>query len=126
MSTRFGYSRSESQEPPIIVRAQVLNACGRAGLAARITERLGNLTVGRMRFDVIAVGNFDRTDVRRSFVINYHLSAEQARAITESLDFGPVDIIDSDAGSNDLGLDFTLVLGSTVVETDPATPAGPN
>lgn len=79
-----------------------------------------------MRFDVIAVGNFNRTDVRRSFVINYHLSAEQARAITESLDFGPVDIIDSGAGSNDLGLDFTLVLGSSVIETDPTTPAGPN
>jgi hypothetical protein len=64
--------------------------------------------------------------VRRSFVINYHLSAEQARAITESLDFGPVDVIESGAGSNDLGLDFTLVLGSTVVETDPATPDEPN
>ena len=127
MSTRFGYSRSENQEPPIIVRAQVLNACGRPGLAARTAEHLGALTVGRLRFDVVDVGNFSRTDVRRSFVINYNLSPQQARAIVESLDFGPIDIIESDAGSNDLGLDFSIVLGSTVSDTDPTDPsADPN
>ncbi len=123
ISTRFGYSRSENQEPPIVLRAQVLNACGRPGLAARSADQLGALTVGRLRFDVIDIGNFNRTDVRRSFVINYHLSQDQAHAIVESLDFGPVDIIDSEVGSNDLGLDFTLVLGSTVVEPDPTNPA---
>lgn len=123
ISTRFGYSRSENQEPPIVLRAQVLNACGRPGLAARTSDELGAMTVGRLRFDVIDIGNFNRTNVRRSFVINYHLSQDQARAIIESLDFGPVDIIDSEVGSNDLGLDFTLVLGSTVVEPDPSEPA---
>jgi len=121
ISTRFGYSRSESQEPPIVLRAQVLNACGRPGLASRTADNLSALNVGRLRFDVIDIGNFNRTDVRRSFVINYNLSPDQARSICESLDFGPVDIIDSEAGSNDLGLDFTLVLGSTVVEPDPST-----
>jgi len=127
ISTRFGYTRSENLEPPIIVRAQVLNACGRPGLASRTAEQLGALTVGRLRFDVVDLGNFSRTDVRRSFVINYNLSPQQARAIVESLDFGPIDIIESDAGSTDLGLDFTLVLGSTVSETDPAgPPADPN
>jgi len=103
------------------LRAQVLNACGRPGLASRTADNLSALNVGRLRFDVIDIGNFNRTDVRRSFVINYNLSPDQARSICESLDFGPVDIIDSEAGSNDLGLDFTLVLGSTVVEPDPST-----
>jgi hypothetical protein len=126
ISTRFGYSRSQNQEPPIVLRTQVLNACGRPGLASRTAERLGGLNVGRLRFDVIDIGNFNRTDVRRSFVINYHLTSEQARAITESIDFGPVDIIDSEIGANDLGLDFTLVLGSTVVEPDPSAPDGLN
>ena len=93
-------------------------------MAARMAEHLGALTVGRLRLDVVDFGNFSRTDVRRSFVINYNLSPEQARAIVESLDFGPIDIIESDAGATDLGLDFTLVLGSTVSDTIPAGPGG--
>ncbi len=88
-----------------------------------MAENLGALTVGRLRFDVIDIGNFNRTNVKRSFIINYHLSQDQAREICASLDFGPVDIIDSEVGANDLGLDFTLVLGSTVVEPDPTEPA---
>ena len=39
ISTRFGYSRSENQEPPIVLRAQVLNACGRPGLASRTADQ---------------------------------------------------------------------------------------
>lgn len=117
VSTRFGYSRSQDQEPPIILRTQVLNACGRPGLAARTADHLGGLTVGRMRFDVVDIGNFNRTDVRRSFVINYRLSDQQAHAIVDSLEtIGPVDIVDSEAGPNDLGLDLALILGSSVVE----------
>src|SRR3990172_8450108 len=60
-STRLSYSRSETREPPIIIRVQILNACGRAGLAQRVADRFAELEVGRMRFDVIDVGNFDRT-----------------------------------------------------------------
>jgi hypothetical protein len=116
VSTRFGYSRPQEQQPPIILRTQVLNACGRAGLAGRTADYLGGVTVGRMRFDIVDVGNYNRTDVRESFLINYQLSGDQARQIAHSLDIGPVGVIESDVGANDLGLDVALILGSSVVE----------
>lgn len=120
LSTRLGYSRSEKRETPIIVRTQVLNACGRAGLAARTSERLGQLAVGQLRFDVVDVGNFNRTDIRRSFVVNHHLSSQQVRAIVAALDIGPVDIVEADPRVSDLGLDLTIVLGSSTLETEPS------
>jgi hypothetical protein len=116
VSTRFGYSRPQEHQPPIILRTQVLNACGRAGLARRTADYLGGVTAGRMRFDVVDVGNYDRTDVRESFLINYRLSDDQARQIAQTLSIGPVGVIDSDQGANDLGLDVALILGSSVVE----------
>ncbi|GAB4314340.1 MAG: LytR C-terminal domain-containing protein [Candidatus Zixiibacteriota bacterium] len=116
MSTRLGYSRSDDHQPPIIIRAQVLNACGRANLAARTSEYLSTLKVGRMRFDVIDIGNFNRTDIRRSFIINHGVSDRQARAIADALNIGPVDIIESQTGLGELGMDLTLVLGSETEE----------
>ena len=116
MSTRLGYSHQEERQPPIIVRAQVLNACGRAGLAARTADYLGDLTVGRVRFDVIDIGNFNRTDVHRSFIINHSLPDQQVRDIAKALGLGPVDVVESQTGLSDLGLDLTVVLGSSTVE----------
>ncbi|MEW5702622.1 MAG: LytR C-terminal domain-containing protein [Candidatus Zixiibacteriota bacterium] len=118
-STRLSYSRPEVREAPIIVRAQILNGCGRANLARQVAEHVGRLQVDRMRFDVVDMGNFDRTDVRRSFVINRRLSPEQLRAVLSALGVGPVEIADGSQRSNDLGVDFTLVLGSNAV--DPTT-----
>jgi len=118
LSTRLGYSRSEKAEPPIIVRTQVLNACGRAGLASRTSEHMSQLAVGRMRFDVVDVGNFNRTDIRRSFVVNHRLSDQQVRAVVGALNIGPVDIVDADQKVSDLGLDLTVVLGSSATESE--------
>jgi hypothetical protein len=126
LSTRLGYSRPEVKEAPIIVRTQVLNACGRPGLGRAVADYVGDLSVGRMRFDVVDVGNFQRTDVRRSFVINHHLSDEQVRSIVNALKIGPVDITESDPAYNDLGMDLTIVLGSNTTEVSPASPSDPN
>ncbi|MBD3299644.1 MAG: hypothetical protein GF341_13390 [candidate division Zixibacteria bacterium] len=124
MSSRLGYSRADDHQPPIIIRAQVLNACGRAKLAARTSEHLSTLHAGRMRFDVIDIGNFNRTDVRRSFIINHGVSDRQAKAIADALNIGPVDIVESQTGLGELGIDVTLVLGS--VTTEPWLDASPS
>lgn len=115
-STRLSYSRPEIKEAPIIVRVQLLNGSGRPGLAGRIADRMAPLQVGRMRFDMIDVGNFDRTDIRRSFVINRHLDTQQMRAILRALNLGEVQTVDGVGSGNDLGVDMTLVLGSNVIE----------
>jgi hypothetical protein len=73
-----------------------------------------------MRFDIVDVGNFNRTDIRQSFVVNHHLSDQQARAIVAALNIGSVDIVDADQKVSDLGLDLTVVLGSSATESEPA------
>ena len=122
LSTRLGYSRPEVKEAPIIVRTQVLNACGRPGLARKVAASVGDMAVGRLRFDVVDAGNFDRTDVRRSFVINHHLTDEQVRSVVNALKIGPVDITEAETAFNDLGLDLTIVLGSNTSEMMPLAP----
>jgi hypothetical protein len=122
LSTRLGYSRPEIKEAPIIVRTQVLNACGRPGLGRAVADCVGELSVGRLRFDVVDIGNFERTDVRRSFVINHHLTDEQVRSIVNALKIGPVDITEAEPAFNDLGFDLTIVLGSNTAEMSPVIP----
>ena len=73
-STRLSYSRPEIHEAPEIIRVQVLNGSGKAGMARKVADHLTMLAVGRMRFDAIDVGNFDRADIKRTFIINRRLT----------------------------------------------------
>jgi hypothetical protein len=121
-STRLSYSDSEKHEPPVIVHVQVLNGCGRPGLARRAADQLSELAVGRMRFDVIDIGNFDRTSIRKSFVINRGMTVEEVETIVAAMALGIMDIRTSTAEFNDLGVDLTFVLGSNTLEL-PQIPA---
>ena len=114
-STRLSYSRSPARETPVVVRVQVLNGSGRPGLARQVADHLAQLQVGRMRFDLIDVGNSDRTDIRKSFVVNRHLEEEQLRAIIAALGIGDVQISEGAGRTNDLGVDLTVVLGANAV-----------
>jgi hypothetical protein len=118
-STRLSYSRPEVREAPEIIRVQILNGSGKAGMARKVADHLTMLSVGRMRFDAIDVGNFDRTDIRRTFVINRSLSTEQLISITDAWELGETEVSDGTGHTNDLGVDLTIVLGANVV--DPST-----
>jgi len=120
-STRLSYSDPDNHEPPIIVHVQILNGCGRPGLAGRVADQMSRLEVGRMRFDVVDIGNYDRTTIRRPFVINRTLDPASVQEIMESLAIGEVDIQDGIGRMNDLGVDLTIVLGSDTLE--PPQPA---
>ena len=120
-STRLSYSRPEVREAPEIIRVQVLNGSGKAGMARRAADHLTMLSVGRMRFDAIDVGNFDRADIKKTFVINRRLTAEQVSSITSAWGLGDFELSDGSGRTNDLGVDLTIVLGANVL--DPATTA---
>lgn len=117
-STRLSYSGSDKLEPPVVIRVQVLNGCGRPGLAGRISEKLTTLQVDRMRFDVVDIGNFDRTTIRQTLVINRHLTSAQARDIMAALSAGDFTLQDATSQSADLGVDLTIVLGSETLEPE--------
>jgi hypothetical protein len=121
-STRLSYSDPETHEPPVIVHVQVLNGCGRPGFAGRVADYLAELEVGRMRFDVVDIGNYDRTSIRRTFIINRSLEAPAVKDIAETMGLGEVDIEPGHRSVNDLGVDLTIVLGSAALEPpEPAT-----
>ena len=120
-STRLSYSDSEKHEPPVIVHVQILNGCGRPGLARRAADQMTELAVGSMRFDVIDIGNYDRTNIRKSFVINRGLPPEDVAAVVSAIGLGVMDIRTSTSEYNDLGVDLTFVLGSNTLEVPQAT-----
>lgn len=115
-STRLSYSRPEVREAPEIIRVQILNGSGKAGLARKVADHLTMLAVGRMRFDAIDVGNFDRADIRRTFVINRRLTPEQIASITAAWGLGESELSDGSGRTNDLGVDLTIVLGANVLD----------
>ena len=120
-STRLSYSDPESHEPPVIVHVQILNGCGRPGLAGRVADHMSRLEVGRMRFDIVDIGNYDRTTIRRPFVVNRTLDPAEAAKVMAALGIGDADIQDGSGRMNDLGVDLTIVLGSDTLE--PPQPA---
>jgi len=122
-STRLSYSRPQVREAPEIVRVQILNGSGHPGLARRVADRMAQLAVGRMRFDMIDVGNSDRTDVKRSLVINRRLKTDQLRDILAQLNVGDVEVVDGTQRANDLGVDLTLLLGKNATEPPKPTPS---
>lgn len=122
-STRLSYSRPEVKEAPEIIRVQILNGSGHAGMARKVADHLTMLAVGKMRFDAIDVGNFDRADIRRTFVINRRLAPEQVRQITDAWGLGETEISDGSGRTNDLGVDLTIVLGANVVDPSTASSA---
>ena len=46
-STRLSYSRPEVKEAPEIIRVQVLNGSGHAGMARKVADHLTMLAVGK-------------------------------------------------------------------------------
>lgn len=120
-SARLSYSSPQVREAPEIIRVEILNGSGKAGMARKVSDHLTSLSIGRMRFDEIGVGNHDRTDVQRTFIINRRLTVEQITSITESWGLGEAEISDATKRTNDLGVDLTIVLGANVLE--PATSA---
>jgi hypothetical protein len=115
-STRLSYSDPDKHEPPVIVHVQVLNGCGRPGLAGRVAEHMSTMSVGRMRFDVVDVGNYDRTSIRKTFAINRSLEPEAVQDILGAMAIGETEIQDGSTQANDLGIDLTIVLGSAALE----------
>lgn len=124
-STRLSYSRPEVREAPEIIRVQILNGSGKAGMARTAADHLTMLAVGRMRFDAIDVGNFDRADIKRTFVINRRLTPEQVSSITSAWGLGESELSDGSGRSNDLGVDLTIVLGANVLNPSASAQAEP-
>lgn len=87
-----------------IIQLEVLNGCGEAGIANNFTTHLRN-----NGFDVVEVGNFERFDVEKTFVISRSASPNNARRVADALGISEQNIIREE--SSDFYLDVTVVLG---------------
>tara|TARA_R110002126_G_C10487031_1_gene502660 strand:- start:5303 stop:5767 length:465 start_codon:yes stop_codon:yes gene_type:complete len=87
-----------------IIQLEVLNGCGEPGIANNFTTHLRN-----NGFDVVEVGNFERFDVEKTFVISRSSSPNNARRVANALGISEQNIIREE--SSDFYLDVTVVLG---------------
>lgn len=87
-----------------IIQLEVLNGCGELGIANNFTTHLRN-----NGFDVVEVGNFERFDVEKTFVISRSSSPNNARRVASALGISEKNIIREE--SSDFYLDVTVVLG---------------
>lgn len=87
-----------------IIQLEVLNGCGESGVANNFTTHLRN-----NGFDVVEVGNFERFDVEKTFVISRSSSPNNARRVANALGISEQNIIREE--SSDFYLDVTVVLG---------------
>lgn len=92
-------------------------------MARKAADHLSGLAVGRMRFDAVDVGNFDRADIKRTFVINRRLDRAQVESLIDTWGLGEAGISDGRGSSNDLGVDLSIVLGADVLDPSLSTPA---
>lgn len=70
-------------EVPVVV--EVLNGCGRAGIAEKVASRLRDLG-----FDVMYVGNADGFDYGETLVVDRTGDKDKARVVAEALGRAPV------------------------------------
>lgn len=87
-----------------VIQLEVLNGCGESGIANNFTNHLRN-----NGFDVVEVGNFERFDVEKTFVISRSSSPNNARRVADALGISEQNIIREE--SSDFYLDVTVVLG---------------
>jgi hypothetical protein len=110
--TRVLYPRIQTERSDIethlisnIIQIEVLNGCGRAGIATRFTNELR-----RSGFDVVDSGNFESFEVEHSFVIDRSGNIENARRVARALGIPSTRIIRE--VSPQYFLDASVVIGA--------------
>jgi hypothetical protein len=111
---------AESPEKPALqpvarnIQVEVLNGCGKDGLARRVTEFLRKKEV-----DVVSQGNYLNFDVRNSIILDRVDNPERASQLAKILGISR-DQIQVKKDSN-LQLDATVVLGADYKSLEPFT-----
>lgn len=111
LSTRLMYPRilntraeANSQLISNIIQIEVLNGCGVVGTANRYTSILR-----KNGFDVVATGNFEHFELKKTIVISRSGIMDNARQIARALGVSETNIIREE--SPDFYLDVTVVIG---------------
>ncbi len=93
----------EESEPQKVIKIQLLNGAGIAGLAGIIRNKLQKLSF----IDVVEVGNADRFDYKTSVIIDHSNNPQSAYRIRKLLKTGKLEF----NPSKQLMVDVTLIIG---------------
>ncbi len=105
---------SESVRASDIIQIEVLNGCGVGGIARSVRDYFVE-----MGFDVVAVDNYSRMDVEKTFVIDRAGNKETARQVAVALGVSDSTIV-VDVKS-EYYLDAVVVLGRDYADLRPFT-----
>jgi hypothetical protein len=100
--------------PPQVVRVQVLNGCGRSGVAKKIADELRTAGNVSFEFDVVDQGNFATFDVNETLVIDRGSSAEAALEIASMYGLPRDRVVRQPLSDNFLGVEVSFLLGKDV------------
>lgn len=107
-----GQKSQEQVLAPVSLRMQVLNGCGKAGVAGRCTKFL--LDAGKPDFtiDVIDERNFTSFDQEKTMLISRRAGSPVAERLAIKLGLSPEQVTYKELEDNFLDIDYSLVVGS--------------
>ena len=98
------------------VRIQILNGCQKVGLAQELADRLRELRVGNIIYDVIQIGNFEYSKTEQSFILDRTVNEEAnpseiALLTAQALGIDEENVICKKLKNNYQEIELTIVIG---------------
>ena len=109
--------RSTQGEELVFVRTQILNGSQKEGLAQGLADRLRELRVGNIIYDVIQVGNFEYSKAEQSFILDRTADEEEtspseiALLTARALGIGKENVLGKELKNNYQEITLTIVIG---------------
>lgn len=100
------------ETPAAIIQLEVLNGCGKAGVADKFTDYLR-----KRNFDVVQIGNYISFDIDKSMVIDRSGNKANAFKVADALGIDRKNVIQQ--LNNDYFLDVSLIIGRDFNQLNP-------
>jgi len=110
----FAETTSESAGPAQLVRVQVLNGCGLAGVAGRIADELRTAGNVHFEFDVVEHTNFATFDVEETLVLDRGSSPEAALEVASLYGLPRDRVVRQPLNDNILDIEVSILLGKDI------------
>ena len=109
--------RSTQGEELVFVRTQILNGSQKEGLAQGLADRLRELRVGNIIYDVVQVGNFEYSKAEQSFILDRTVEEEAnpkeiALLTAQALGIDEENVICKKLKNNYQEIELTIVIGN--------------
>jgi len=105
-------NKAQGTEEPIYIRVQILNGCGKDGVANKIRERLISKSWGDFVFDAVEVNDFGDSTVSHTLILDRKGQDRIAYQVADVLGIKKENVLTKKLEDNYLDIDLALVLGA--------------